>query len=188
MDRQLEDVTRKSARKTVRILAIAVGACLVGFSILLATRRPVSMQTVASPLINKTAPPISATTLAGKKLSLSSYSGHFVLVNFFASWCTPCQQEEKALVQFSNTNQDVRVLGVVFNDITSSAKNFLSRNGATYQAVTDPNGQIALSYGVSDPPQSYLISPKGVILTEIVGPVNLSSLDQLVALARSKGF
>lgn len=190
MSSQLEDMSRNSVtkrRKTVRIVAIVTGVCLVGFSVFLATRKPVSMQTVASPLINKVAPPISGATLGGKRIALGSYSGRFVLVNFFASWCTPCQDEENALVQFARTNQDVNVLGVVFDDVNSSARNFLQRYGASYQAVSDPNGQIALSYGVSQPPQTYLISPKGVILTEIIGPVNLTSLDQLITIAKSKG-
>ena len=183
------DVTDKSSRrKTVRIVAVVAAVCFAGFAVLLATRKPVSMQTVASPLINKAAPAISGVTLSGSHVMLSSYSGRFVLVNFFASWCTPCQQEEKALVQFSATNPGVSVLGVVFDDTSSSAQSFLQHNGASYQAVADPNGQIALSYGVSQPPQSYLISPTGVILTEIIGPVNLSSLDQLIAIAKSKGF
>jgi len=167
---------------------LVVGLFLVGFAILLATRKPVSMQTVASPLINKAAPAITGTSLDGKEVSLASYSGRFVLVNFFASWCAPCQDEEKALVQFSNSNQDVSVLGVVFDDVNSSAISFLRRYGANYQALSDPNGQIALSYGVAQPPQTYLISPNGVILTEIVGPVNLSALNQLISIAKSSGF
>jgi len=176
------------SKKTVRIIASLLGVFLIGFAVLLASRKPVSMQTVASPLINRTAPAISGTSLDGKKVSLASYSGKFVLVNFFASWCIPCQDEEKALVQFADNNQGVAVLGVVFDDVNSSAADFLKRFGAAYQAVSDPKGQIALSYGVSQPPQTYLISPSGVILTEIIGPVNLSSLDQLISIAKSKGL
>ncbi len=172
----------------MRIIAAAMGVFLVGLAVLLATRKPVSMQTVASPLINKTAPEISGTSLDGKKVSLTSYAGRFVLVNFFASWCTPCQDEEKALAQFSSSTPGVSVLGVVFDDVNSSAAGFLRRYGANYQAVSDPNGQIALSYGVSQPPQSYLIAPNGVILTEIVGPVSLASLNQLVSIAKARGF
>ena len=191
MTDQLQEQTRSpktGPRKTVRIIAVVMGVFLVGLAVLLATRKPVSMQTVVSPLINKTAPAISGTSLDGKRVSLTSYAGRFVLVNFFASWCTPCQDEEKALAQFSNSSPDVSVLGVVFDDVNSSAAGFLRRYGANYQAVSDPNGQIALSYGVSQPPQSYLIAPNGVILTEIVGPVSLASLNQLVGIARSRGF
>ncbi|TAN22524.1 MAG: TlpA family protein disulfide reductase [Actinomycetota bacterium] len=191
----MTDQLRKKARnlktgpkKTVRIIAAVMGLFLVGFAVLLATRKPVSMQTVASPLINKAAPAISGTSLDGKKVSLGSYSGQFVLVNFFASWCSPCQDEEKALVQFSSSSPSVNVLGVVFDDTNSSAAGFLHRYGANYQAVSDPNGQIALSYGVSQPPQSYLIAPNGVILTEIIGPVSFASLNQLVDIAKSRGF
>lgn len=189
MNSQFENDLGKSVaspKKTVRIIALVVAVCLVGFAVLLATRKPVNMQTVPSPLINKPAPPISGAALDGQPVSLASYSGRFVLVNFFASWCTPCHDEEKALVTFASTNKDVSVLGVAYDDAASSAKGFLSEYGAKYQAIADLNGQVALAYGVSEPPQSYLISPNGVILTEIVGPVNLASLDQLISIAKSK--
>lgn len=176
------------SRKTVRNISIAMGILVVAFSVLLATRKPVDMQTVASPLLNKPAPAISGTSLQGGQVSLGDYSGKFVLVNFFASWCTPCHSEEQDLVKFAEQHRSVKVLGVPYNDANSSARQFLSSYGAHYQAVTDPQGQIALSYGVTNPPQTYLISPQGKILTEILGPVNLNSLNQLLAIAKSKGY
>jgi cytochrome c biogenesis protein CcmG/thiol:disulfide interchange protein DsbE len=176
------------SRKTVRNISIIVGILVVAFSVLLATRKPVNMQTVASPLLNKPAPEISGTSLQGRQISLADYSGKFVLVNFFASWCTPCQSEEQNLVRFAAQHRNVKVLGVPYDDANSSARQFLSSFGANYQAVTDPQGQIALSYGVTNPPQTYLISPQGTILTEILGPVNLNSLNQLIAIAKSKGY
>lgn len=181
---------RKSGKKkTIRNISVSVGVLMVAFAVLLATRKPINMQTVPSPLLNKPAPPVSGTTLRNKELSLASYKGKFVLLNFFASWCTPCHTEEKDLAEFASLHQrSVAVLGVPYNDANSSARQFLSSYGANYQAVTDPRGQIALEYGVTSPPQTYLISPKGTILTEIIGPVNLNSLDQLLAIAKSKGY
>lgn len=180
---------KPGTRKTIRNISILVGLVMVGFAVLLATRKPVSMQTVSSPLLDKPAPVVSGITLGNKEFSLASYKGRFVLLNFFASWCTPCHAEEKDLVNFaSNHTRSVAVVGVPYDDANSSARQFLQSYGANYQAVTDPQGQIALAYGVTSPPQTYLISPKGTILTEIIGPVNLNSLDQLLAIAKSKGY
>lgn len=175
-------------KKTIRNIAIAAALVLVGFSILLATRKPINMQTVSSPLINKPAPSFKGTTLSGKKIALSDYSGRFVLLNFFASWCSPCHTEQQALVKFASENNGVSVVGVPYDDSNSSAAGFLRSYGANFQAVEDPMGQIALSYGVTQPPQTYLIAPNGAILTEIIGPVNLTSLNQLIAVAKSKGY
>lgn len=150
------------------------------------------MQTIASPLIGKKAPPINGISLTtGKKVSLASFEGRFVFVNFFASWCVPCNDEMPGLVKFAKEHQkvgDATVLGVAFNDSNSSALAFLHRYGATYQAVSDPNGQIALSYGMAQPPLSYLVAPNGVILTEVVGPINQIELDNLITIAKSKGY
>lgn len=184
-------VVRVGSKKAIRRIAVLVALVFVAFAVLLATRKPVSMQTIASPLISHQAPSIDGVTLTGEKASLASYSGRFVLINFFASWCIPCQKEESGLVKFAQDHQrvgDAAVLGVAFNDPNSSALAFLKHYGATYQAVTDPNGQIALSYGVAQPPQSYLVAPNGVILTEIIGPINQGSLDQLITIAKSKGY
>lgn len=168
----------------VAVVAVAFAA----FAVLLATRKPVSLQTVVSPLLLKDAPPISGTTLSGDNFALSSYRGKFVLVNFFASWCTPCRQEERALVQLSRQTSNVQVVGVAFDDAASSASGFLKSYGAQYPAVQDPNGRIALEYGVSQPPQSYLVAPNGKILTEIIGPVSFVALEKLIAVAKSKGY
>lgn len=190
MSKEIEYYMRPKGgqKKTIRRIAIVAALVLIGFSILLATRKPVSMQTVSSPLLNKSAPSFSGTSLSGKRISLSDYSGRFVLLNFFASWCSPCHTEEPALVKFANENNDVSVVGIPYDDSNSSAIGFLRSYGADYQAVEDPQGQIALKYGVTQPPLTYLIAPNGVILTEIIGPVNLTSLNQLIVVAKSKGY
>lgn len=182
-------IKKSGKKKTIRNISVLVGVLMVAFAILLATRKPINMQTVSSPLLNKPAPIVSGVTLSNKELSLNSYKGKFVLLNFFASWCTPCHVEEQDLVKFASQHQrSVAVLGVPYDDANSSARQFLGSYGANYQAVADPQGQIALAYGVTSPPQTYLISPKGTILTEIIGPVNLNSLNQLLTIAKSKGY
>lgn len=179
---------RMGSRKRVRLIALLASVAFVAFAVLLATRKPVNMQSVASPLIGKPAPAITATTLSGHSLSLNSYRGRFVLLNFFASWCTPCHAEEQALVQFSNESNGTSVVGVAFNDVNSSASAFLKSFGATFPAATDPRGQIALAYGVAQPPQTYLIAPNGAILSEIIGPINLPALNRLLSIAKAKGY
>jgi len=184
-------VIEKSPNKTVRRISITVAILVAVFGVVLATRKPASEQTVASPLISRPAPAIIGTTLTGQQVSLANYAGRFVLVNFFASWCTACQTEEKGLVGFAAKHRkagDASVLGVIYDDTNSSAQAFLNRYGATYNAAVDPKGRIALEYGVNGIPQSYLIAPNGTILTEIIGPVNQISLDQLINIAKSRGF
>jgi cytochrome c biogenesis protein CcmG/thiol:disulfide interchange protein DsbE len=102
--------------------------------------------------------------------------GGFVLVNFFASWCGPCHTEQPQLVGLSG---QVRVLGVVFQDSATNALHFLRQGGADWPAISDPQGALALEWGVRGPPESYLVSPDGTVVAKVLGPVTASQVDYL---------
>ncbi len=160
--------------------------CLIA---VLATR-PAALNTIeASPLVGKPAPAIVAPSLSGATVSLAAYRGRYVVVNFFASWCPPCQQETPQLLEFVVQHPGARsptVLGVVFSDSASNAEGFARSNGVKWPIVTDPGGQVALAYGVSDPPASFLVAPDGRVVAEIVGGVTSQGLDQLLAEAQAE--
>jgi cytochrome c biogenesis protein CcmG/thiol:disulfide interchange protein DsbE len=166
-------------------VALVVVAALVA---LLATRPAASETEVFTPLLGQSAPGISGTTLTGTPFDLSGYRGRWVVVNFFASWCPPCQQEEPELVDFAYQHRaadDVALVGVVYDDATSTARSFDSSAGATWPAVVDPGGQVALRYGVRAPPETFLISPAGTVVAHIDGAVTAAYLDQQLAAARA---
>lgn len=145
-----------------------VALALAGLVAVLATRPPASAVGADSPLLGQPAPAIAGPALAGGNVSLASMRGDFVLVNFFAGWCPPCASEAPQLRLLSTR---IRVLGVVFNDSASSARDFLARSGSSWPAVADPGGALALDYGVRAPPESYLVSPDGTVVAKILGPV-----------------
>jgi cytochrome c biogenesis protein CcmG/thiol:disulfide interchange protein DsbE len=150
--------------------------------------RPAATQTATSTLLGKPAPAVSGHNLTGGVSSLASLRGRFVLLNFFASWCPPCRTESPELVKFAYSHparQNVAVLGVVYGDTASNAAAFERQVGATWPSVADPGEKIAISYGVDDPPQSFLISPNGRVLDRILGGVTALGLDRLVARALS---
>lgn len=137
-----------------------------------------------SPLLGKTAPNFGGVGIVGgKDLTLSQYRGKFVVLNFFASWCNPCFQESPALVSFAyehHSDNIVKILGVVFSDSSKNAANFLKSVGATWNAINDTTGSIAIRYGVSEPPETFLISPTGIILVKFIGPVTLNGLNSAI--------
>ncbi|MHB8243822.1 MAG: TlpA family protein disulfide reductase [Acidimicrobiales bacterium] len=170
-------VARWSALGAVVIVAVLVAV--------LATRPPTAEQVVQSPLVGKPAPTLAGPTLTtGARVSLASYRGRWVLVNFFASWCTVCQAEEPQLERFLFSRPEgIRpvVLGVLYGDTRADGVEFQRSEGATWPSVWDPRGAIASNWGVGNLPRSYLVSPRGRVVACILGGITSSQLDRLLA-------
>ena len=84
---------------------------------------------------------------------------------------------------------DAALVGVdCCGDATSSARDFEASAGATWPALVDPGGQIALQYGVRDPPETFLISPSGEVVAHFDSGVTVAFLDQQLTAARAAGL
>jgi len=176
------------ARRRARWIALAVGVVAAGLVVLLATRPSAGSTEAASPLLGKPAPAVAGTTVTGAPLSLSSYRGRWVLLDFFASWCPPCQQEQPELVTFAWRHRGpsgVAVVGVAYDDSSAQAAAFLRSTGATWPALADPGDRIAVDYGVRGPPEAFLVAPDGIVVAHLVGPVTDAQLEQLLARAQA---
>jgi cytochrome c biogenesis protein CcmG/thiol:disulfide interchange protein DsbE len=175
---------RRRSRSRIPLISAIVVGCVVALLVaVLATSKDASQLTVApSPLQNKPAPEISGPTLGGGNGALSAFKGKWVLINFFASWCVPCQQEQGDLVKFQNTHAasgDAVIFGVRFDDPdTGPIQDLMSKSGAQWPIVDAPNANIA--YGVTGPPESFLVSPGGIVLAHIIGPITDSRLEDLL--------
>ena len=159
----------------------------------LATRP--SAQTVAarSPLVDThaVAPPIAGATLDGASYRLPRAPGHYVVLNFFASWCIPCQEEGPELVAFQfqhHSTGDASVLSVVFEDTVGDARAYQQKLGVTWPTMADNDGALALAYGVRSDPTSFLIAPDGRVVASVTGGATAKGLDQLVARAEASGY
>ncbi len=170
------------------IAGVLLIAGVAAFSAIGANSRPASEQILPSPLLYRQAPALQGQSLAGSgPISLASFRGRFVLVNYFASWCTSCAAEMPQLAKLARSGT-VAVLGVDYDDQASSARSFLARYGAAYPVIEDPTGQNSVRWGVSAPPESFLVAPDGVVIAKIVGATSLSVVSDLVQLAKSKGY
>jgi len=177
---------RPRRRRTARWVAGIALLVVVAVVAVLATRPSYQAEEALSPLVGRQAPPISATTVTGQHFSLAAERGRWVILNFFASWCVPCQEEEPNLVAFAYQHRQPGgplLVSVVFEDTDAAAAAFQRAEGATWPTLTDPGTKIALAYGVTSPPETFLISPTGIVAAHIYGAVTTSFLDRQLARA-----
>jgi cytochrome c biogenesis protein CcmG/thiol:disulfide interchange protein DsbE len=113
---------------------------------------------------------------AGQRLSLAQLRGHPVVLNIWASWCTPCIDEAPILqsVWDRYRARGVYVLGVDVKDLTGDALNFHQSYGLTYPTLRDGEGSIEGPYGVTGVPESFIIDRNGRIAAAVPGPLSSS--------------
>src|ERR1700742_5159802 len=96
---------------------------------------------------------------AGKQVSLSQYQGKPVIVNFWASWCEPCQKETPLLASwYKQQHGHVVLLGLDENDTTANALKVAHAKGVTYPLGFDPSVTAALAYGINALPQTFFLN------------------------------
>jgi cytochrome c biogenesis protein CcmG/thiol:disulfide interchange protein DsbE len=175
-------------RHSARWIAGGVLVCGVALVIVLATRPTYGATEVWTPLLGKQAPAVHTLTLNGQAFDLSQDRGRWVVVNFFASWCAPCQQEQPDLVTFAYQHQsagDAALVSIVFNDSDGAARAYQRQTGATWPTLSDPGSRIALSFGVRGQPETFIVSPSGQVVAHIDGAMSTTYLDTQLSRAES---
>ena len=177
-------------RHPARWAALAVGVIVAVFGVVLATQVGTNPQaaTQRSQLVGKRAPAFAARTFDGQTLSTRTLAGTPVLVNFWNSWCIPCQQELPSLRQFAQRHagdSSFVLLGVVRDDTAKAARQYATAEGMTWPLAADPGASISLAFGTRGQPETYAISPSGVIAGAEIGPASVGTLETLLAAARA---
>lgn len=114
---------------------------------------------------------------AGQQVSLSQYQGKPVIVNFWASWCEPCQKETPLLASwYKQQHGHVVLLGLDENDTTANAMKFAQAKAVSYPIGFDPQVKVALAYNVDGLPQTFFLNAKHHIVDHVLGAVTKSEL------------
>lgn len=109
--------------------------------------------------------------LDGNQVSLESFRGKPVVINFWSTWCGPCKVEHDILQIGSKKFPNVQFLGVVYQDTAEATQEYLSSRRNYYPQLMDPNSEIAMDYGVAGVPETYIIAPNGTIAAKHAGVV-----------------
>jgi cytochrome c biogenesis protein CcmG/thiol:disulfide interchange protein DsbE len=158
---------------------IAVAA-LVTLAIWLAQSN--STASSSDPLVGRTgqpAPAFSLRTLSnpGRDVTLATFWGRPLVINFWASWCVPCRTEMPLLEQaFRAEHGRVQFLGVDTNDTPAAARDFLKQVHVAYPVVSDETAVVATQFRLFGLPTTVFISSSGKIVGRVIGQLHGDNL------------
>ena len=155
-------------RVTAQLLALAGVAGLLALLVW-----KLSHQQHAPP-VGSVAPGFTLRRLDGSgRVSLASYRGRPVVLNFWASWCNPCKGEAAVLERdwTRYRSRGVKFLGVDYHDLASDARRFVSAHALTFTMLQDGSGRVTGSYGISQVPETYVLNRQGRIVAHLAGPI-----------------
>jgi cytochrome c biogenesis protein CcmG/thiol:disulfide interchange protein DsbE len=174
------------ASTVLRYGVVVAMAALVVVLILGFRRDPHDIRTGT---VGKPAAAFSVPLLAGNgSLKLDDSRGKVTVVNFFASWCIPCKEENPALVRVYERYRasNVVFIGVLYQDSRESGLQYVRDNGVTWPTGSDDDGRVAFAYGVFGIPETYFIGADGVIAGRHIGPIDESTLVTAIDELRAK--
>ncbi|ETX14699.1 thiol:disulfide interchange protein [Roseivivax halodurans JCM 10272] len=129
--------------------------------------------------VNKPAPAITPEGLEGYPAVGQQMlaDGDVTLVNFWASWCPPCRAEHPQLLDYAAEGLDI--VGVNFKDQSNAALTYLRDEQNPFAAVAfDPRGRTAIDWGVTAPPETFIIDGEGTVIFRFQGPLVGSDFEQ----------
>jgi len=136
-------------------------------------------------LVGRPAPDFQLATIDGsQRVHLADLRGQVVVLNFWASWCVACQQEEGVLGDAFQRYRDrgVSVLGVSFQDSATDAGAYAKAHRIPWPLLDDPGSRTGLAYGVTGLPETYVIGPDGRVAHKETGPVTTGLVEKWVSL------
>lgn len=167
------------ARKFVFLLPAALFAILLAAFAMGLGHDP---HLLPSALLDRPAPEFALPGLddAADGLTRKDLDGRVTLINFFASWCLPCREEQPALMALAK-QRGVSLDGIAYKDKPEESRRFLDRFGNPYARIgVDNNGTTGIDFGVYGVPETYLVDTAGRIRYRHVGPLTAEDVEDKI--------
>ena len=167
--------------KAVRWAAIGVVILSVALALIFANRFGEDPNLVPSPLLGQAAPSLTLPLLDGSgTFDAAALRDKVVVVNFFASWCLPCREEQPDLSAAANAfaSRDVVIVEIAYQDEADTALTFLDEFGRSEAAIylADPGGRAAIAYGVFGIPETFFVAKDGTVVGKAIGATDALTL------------
>jgi thiol-disulfide isomerase/thioredoxin len=176
-----------------RWIAAAVGAVVVVLGVVLALNVGTDplVESRNNRLLGREAPPLDLPTLGGARVTPGDVAGKVVIVNFWNTWCIPCQKELPALKAFYAAHADdpdFAMVGIVRDAQESKAgiAQYVKDKGMGWTIAFDPGSQAALDFATRGQPETFAISPAGRIVGFQLAEVTVPNLEKMLSYARGR--
>lgn len=175
-----ETSATRPRRLPVWVILLAF-ALLIGFMALIAWGLNRSMRGAIA--VGEKVPGFTFSTFGGEQIDIKQYEGKVILVNFWASWCKPCEQEARELeeaYQYYKKDGEVVFLGLTYVDTEPNSLEYLRKFGITYPNGPDLATKISQMFRVRGVPETFIIDKEGRLASFKAGP--FSSTEEIIEL------
>ncbi|WP_239619238.1 TlpA family protein disulfide reductase [Cohnella mopanensis] len=169
---------------SVTTVVIALIALIFVVRLLISEHRSEDLQVKGSISIGREAPDFERINTAGEQVSLGSYRGQTVLLNFWASWCKPCVKEMPLIDElFRSKEVDFQLVSVNVGETRGTVNEFLKLQGIAFPVVIDATGKVSTLYRIVGLPATFVIAADGKLRQ--VGIGEITNRDQLLSMLQT---
>lgn len=177
-------------RNATRWIALGVGTLVVALGVVLALRVGADSEPTGGRLRGKPVPAFELPTLDGGTVSSAGLMGRTYVVNFWNTWCIPCEQEYPALVELYERYRDepdFAFVAIVRSDTEGAVRRYVDDREIPWTVALDPKKRASLDFGTTGQPETYVVAPDGLVVGVHLGAASIETLEQMVAAARGAG-